>query len=152
MKGLAARRVKVNGRSQLGFPRAAVEKFVAEHKDLVEKGARFSHLTDAEKDEILRLARELRDSGGTLTEVSKQIATRLGRSPEAVRYTIKNFDRGHPDQRPVPGRGRPADRRGQGTDLCDAPRLPNRTPNPRGIPWIPLPNDSAARGPACTGW
>ena len=97
VKGLAARRVKVNGRSQLGFPAAAVEKFVAEHKGLVEKGARFSHLTDAEKEDILRLARELRDNGKTLTEVSKAIATRLGRSPEAVRYTIKNFDRDHPD-------------------------------------------------------
>lgn len=97
VKGLSARRVKVNGRSQLGFPAAAVEKFVAEHKLLVEKGARFSHLTDAEKEDILRLARELRDAGGTLTEVSKKIATRLHRSPEAIRYTVKNFDRGHPD-------------------------------------------------------
>jgi RNA polymerase sigma factor (sigma-70 family) len=96
VKGLTARRVKANGRSQLGFPCAAVEKFVAEHKVLVEKGARFSHLTGAEKEDILRLARELRDAGGTLTEVSKKIATKLGRSPEAVRYTIKNFDRGHP--------------------------------------------------------
>ena len=58
---------------------AFVEKFVAEHKLLVQKGARFSHLTDAEKEDILRLARELRDAGGTLTEVSKRIATRLGR-------------------------------------------------------------------------
>jgi len=97
VKGLSARRVKVNGRSQLGFPRTAVEKFVIEHKDLVEKGARFSHLSDLEKDDILRLARELRDQGGTLTDVSKLIAARLKRSPEAVRYTIKNFDRGHPD-------------------------------------------------------
>ncbi len=97
VKGLTARRVKVNGRSQLGFPTAAVEKFVAEHKLLVEKGARFSHLTDAEKEDILRQARDLRDAGQTLTEASKAIATKLGRSPEAVRYTIKNFDRGHPD-------------------------------------------------------
>jgi RNA polymerase sigma factor (sigma-70 family) len=97
LRGLGARRVKVNGRSQLGFPRSVVEKFVGEHRGLVEKGARFSHLTDHEKDDILRLARELRDTGGTLTEVSKRIATRLGRSPEAVRYTIKNFDRANPD-------------------------------------------------------
>jgi RNA polymerase sigma factor (sigma-70 family) len=97
VKGLSARRVKVNGRSQLGFPAVAVERFVAEHKVLVEKGARFSHLTDVEKEDILRLARELRDAGGTLTEVSKTIAGKLGRSPEAVRYTIKNFDRDHPD-------------------------------------------------------
>ncbi len=97
VKGLTARRVKVNGRSQLGFPSASVEKFVTDHKVLVEKGAKFSHLSDSEKDDILRLARELRDEGKTLTEVSKKIATKLGRSPEAVRYTIKNFDRGHPD-------------------------------------------------------
>jgi RNA polymerase sigma factor (sigma-70 family) len=97
VKGLSARRVKVNGRSQLGFPAAAVERFLADHQVLVEKGARFSHLTDVEKEDILRLARELRDNGCTLTEVSKGIATKLGRSPEAVRYTIKNFDRGHPE-------------------------------------------------------
>jgi RNA polymerase sigma factor (sigma-70 family) len=107
VKGLAARRVKVNGRSQLGFPTAAVEKFIAEHKVLVEKGARFSHLTDTEKEDILRLARELRDAGGTLTEVSKSIATKLGRSPEAVRYTIKNFDRSHPDAAIFPNAGGP---------------------------------------------
>jgi RNA polymerase primary sigma factor len=105
VKGLSARRVKVNGRSQLGFPRAAVERFVADHKDLVEKGARFSHLTDGEKDDILRLARELRDDGGTLTEVSRAIAVRLRRSPEAVRYTIKNFDRSHPDHALFPAAG-----------------------------------------------
>lgn len=97
VKGLTARRVKVNGRSQLGFPAAAVEKFLTEHQVLVEKGSRFSHLTDVEKEDILRLARELRDNGCTLTEVSKKIATKLNRSPEAVRYTIKNFDRSHPE-------------------------------------------------------
>jgi len=97
VKGLTARRVKVNGRSQLGFPAVAVEKFLTEHKVLVEKGSRFSHLTDTEKEDILRLARELRDNGCTLTEVSKKIATKLSRSPEAVRYTIKNFDRSHPE-------------------------------------------------------
>ena len=96
-RGLAARRVKANGRSQLGFPRSVVEKFVAEHTELVEKGAKFSHLTDAEKDDILRLAREMRDDGETLTDVSKKIAARVGRSPEAIRYTIKNFDRANPD-------------------------------------------------------
>src|SRR5205823_5300075 len=92
-----ARRVKVNGRSQLGFPRTAVEKFVADHPTLVAKGSRFSHLSDTEKDDILRLAQELRDSGMTLTEVSRKVAVKLGRSPEAVRYTIKNFDRVHPE-------------------------------------------------------
>jgi len=98
VRGLVARRVKVNGRSQLGFPRSVVERFLNDHRHLVEKGAKFSHLTDVEKDEIVNLARVLRDEGGSLTDVSKKIAARLGRSPEAVRYTIKNFDRAHPGQ------------------------------------------------------
>ena len=34
-----------------------------------------------------------------------QIAAKLGRSPEAVRYTIKNFDRVHPDHALFPGAG-----------------------------------------------
>ena len=97
VKGLAARRVKVNGRSQLGFPQVVVEKFVTEHRNLVEKGSKFSHLTESEKDDILRMARELRELGGTLTDVSKKIAVKMGRSPEAVRYTIKNFDRLYPN-------------------------------------------------------
>src|SRR5262249_20585729 len=42
-----------------------------------------------------RLARV---GAGTLTEVSRRIARRLGRSTEAIRYTIKNFDQEHPDQ------------------------------------------------------
>jgi len=96
-RGLAARRVKANGRSQLGFPRSVVEKFVADHQDLVEKGAKFSHLSEGEKDDILRLARQMREDGATLTDVSKKIAARLGRSPEAIRYTIKNFDRANPE-------------------------------------------------------
>ncbi len=96
LRGLTARRVKANGRSQLGFPTSTVERFVAEHRELVAKGAKFSHLSDGEKDDILRAAREMRASGATLTDASKRIAAKLGRSPEAVRYTIKNHDRVHP--------------------------------------------------------
>jgi len=107
VRGLSARRVKVNGRSQLGFPRSVVEKFIAEHGDLVEKGARFSHLSDAEKEDILKLAREMRSSGASLTDVSKRIAHQLGRSPEAVRYTLKNFDREHPSHALFPAVGGP---------------------------------------------
>ncbi len=96
LRGLAARRVKANGRSLLGFPASAVERFVAEHRELVAKGSKFSHLTEGEKDDILRAAREMRETGTTLTDASRQIAAKLGRSPEAVRYTIKNHDRTHP--------------------------------------------------------
>ncbi|MBX9582257.1 MAG: helix-turn-helix domain-containing protein, partial [Gemmataceae bacterium] len=107
VRGLAPRRVKARGRSQLRFPKSVVERFAADHRELVEKGGRFSHLTDGEKDDILRLAREMRPCGGTLTEVSRRIAGALGRSPEAVRYTIKNFDRANPEYALFPARTGP---------------------------------------------
>ena len=99
-KGLVAGRLVVrNGRRQVGFTRSALDSFVTAHPDLVQRGSRFSQLSDGEKEEILRRAKRLaRLGGGSLTEVSRRIARRLGRSPETVRYTIKNFDRQHPDQ------------------------------------------------------
>ncbi|MGL4419417.1 MAG: helix-turn-helix transcriptional regulator, partial [Gemmataceae bacterium] len=97
LRGLVGRRVKLNGRSHLGFPVASVEQFVNRHKDRVEKSSKFSHLTDAEKDRIIVDARQMAATGGSLTDVSRKIALELGRSAEAVRYTIKNFDRSHPE-------------------------------------------------------
>jgi RNA polymerase primary sigma factor len=98
-RGLVSRRVVCNGRSQVGFVQSVVDRFLATNQDRVQKSSRFSQLSDEEKEEILRRARRLsRVSGGTLTEVSRRIARRLGRSPETVRYTIKNFDREHPEQ------------------------------------------------------
>ncbi|HVK16933.1 MAG TPA: sigma-70 family RNA polymerase sigma factor [Fimbriiglobus sp.] len=102
MQGLVARRVIRDGRKQLGFPKSAVEGFATAHRDQVERGARFSHLTETEKDEIVSTARRLAAEGGCLTEVSREIANRLGRSAEAVRYTIKNFDRDHPERAVFP--------------------------------------------------
>src|SRR5207247_9208973 len=69
VRGLTARRVKVRGRSQLGFPRSIVEKFVAEHRNLVEKGSKFSHMSAAENDDIRRLAGEVRHCVWTLRDV-----------------------------------------------------------------------------------
>ena len=96
LRGLAARRVKVAGRSHLGFPKTAVESFLNRNKDRVEKGAKFCHLTDTEKDSIIATARERAKAGDSLSETSRKIAVGIGRSPEAVRYTIKNYDRSHP--------------------------------------------------------
>src|SRR5262249_26022596 len=49
--------------------------------------------------------------GSSLTEVSRRIARRLGRSVEAVRYTIRNFDREHPEQAMFPTLTGPLDMR-----------------------------------------
>lgn len=109
LQGLTSRRVLRDGRRQLGFPLSAVESFANAHSQQVERGARFSHLTDAEKADIVRTARALAADGVSLTNISKRIAKQIGRSTEAVRYTIKNFDRDHPDSAVFPHGSGPLD-------------------------------------------
>jgi RNA polymerase primary sigma factor len=109
LRGLVARRVKIEGRSVLGFPLGSVEQFANRYRDRVEKSAKFSHLSDAEKDAIILTARQLATEGHSLTDVSKRLAKDLHRSAEAVRYTIKNYDRSHPEQALYPHRTGPLD-------------------------------------------
>jgi RNA polymerase primary sigma factor len=109
-RGLIGLPVLCNGRRQVGFLPSLVGPFLNANQQRVERGARFSHLTQLEKDDILRRARRLaRVPSGTLTEVSRRIARRLGRSAETIRYTIKNFDREHPDQALFPAVTGPLD-------------------------------------------
>src|SRR5206468_425841 len=80
------------------------------NRERVARSGKFSQLSTEEKDEILRRARRFARLGvGSLTQVSRRIARRLGRSPETVRYTIKNFDREHPEQALFPALTGPFD-------------------------------------------
>jgi RNA polymerase sigma factor (sigma-70 family) len=109
-RGLVGRRVVCNGKRQVAYVQPVVDRFLAGNREAVERGGRFSHLSDAEREEILRRARRLaRVAGATLTEISRRIARRLGRSVEAVRYTIKNYDREHPDLAVFPSLTGPID-------------------------------------------
>src|SRR5262249_11235985 len=81
-RGLVGRRVLYNGRRQVGYLKSVVDRFLTANRDRVERSGRFSLLSDEERDEILRRAQRLaRVNGSTLTEVSRRIANRLGRSP-----------------------------------------------------------------------
>jgi RNA polymerase sigma factor (sigma-70 family) len=109
-RGLVGRKIIRNGRLQIAFLQSVVDQFLTANKERVERGRKFSQLSETEKDEIVRRARRLsRVSGGTLTEVSRRIARRLKRSVEAIRYTIKNFDREHPDLALFPATTGPLD-------------------------------------------
>ena len=115
---VGGRRILCNGRRQVGFVQSVVDRFLKANEQRVLRGSRFSQLTETEKEEILRRASRLaRVGGGTLTQISRRIARRLERSPETIRYTIKNFDREHPDQALFPGVTGPLERRCQTLDL-----------------------------------
>ena len=113
---VGGRRFMLDGKAQVGFVKSVVDRFLAAHTERVERGSRFSQLSDDEREDILRRAKRLaRVGGGTLTEVSRRIARRLGRSPETVRYTIKNYDRGHPDLALFPAATGPLDNEAKST-------------------------------------
>ncbi len=107
--GLVGKRLPYNGKVQVVFRQSVIDRFLALHHDRVDRGSRFSQLSDAEREDILRRAKRLSRFGGNLTEVSRRIARRLGRSAETVRYTIKNYDRQHPAQALFPNLTGPLD-------------------------------------------
>ncbi|MFM8702858.1 MAG: RNA polymerase subunit sigma-70, partial [Planctomycetia bacterium] len=93
--GLVAQRYEVGGRKRVGFLKSAVERFVASNPLRIERGARFSQLTEEEHDRIIAWARRLAAAGASPADVQRRIAARLNRSVETIRYTIKQYDQDH---------------------------------------------------------
>jgi RNA polymerase primary sigma factor/RNA polymerase sigma factor len=106
-QGLVSRRFCFDGRKRVGFLQSSVDRFVAENRERVERGSRFSQLTDAERDEIIYRARRMCRSGGRPSDITRQIADHMHRSVETVRYTLKEFDRNHQHMAVFPGRRGP---------------------------------------------
>lgn len=94
--GLVARRYEVGGRRRVGFLESEVERFAARNASRVERGSRFSQLTAEEKEKIITWARRLAAVGAVPADVHRRIASKLGRSVETIRYTIKEHDQSHP--------------------------------------------------------
>lgn len=90
--GLVSRRLLFGGRKRVGFLQSSVERFVATNRDKIRRGERFSQLSEDEKSEIVERARQLVEGGASLSEVTRQLSKQMNRSPETIRYTLKNFD------------------------------------------------------------
>jgi len=95
--GLIAQRYEVAGRKRVGFLASAVERFIASNPLRIERGARFSQLSEEEHERIISWARRLAAAGACPADVHRRIAARLNRSVETIRYTIKQFDQSHPE-------------------------------------------------------
>jgi RNA polymerase sigma factor (sigma-70 family) len=108
--GLVGRRVLRGGKRQLCFEPAIIDRFLSTNQERVEKGGKFSQMSDAEREEILIQAKQLSNNeGNTLTDISRRIARKLRRSVETVRYTIRNHDREHPERAVFPRLSGPLD-------------------------------------------
>ena len=106
-RGLVSRRFRFGGRKRVGFLRSSVERFVTRHGNDIERGASFSQLSLDERERVVQRARRLARAGACPTEISKRLARKFGRSPETIRYTLKNHDREYPDAAVFPDANQP---------------------------------------------
>ncbi len=96
-QGLVSRRFVFGGRKRVGFLHSSVERFVSLNKDKVQRGERFSQLSEEEKNEIIERARRMAHAGGCPSDITRRVAKHMNRSVETIRYTLKQFDEAHPD-------------------------------------------------------
>ena len=96
-QGLVSRRFVFDGRKRVGFLASSVDRFVRRNPERVRRGARFTQLTDEERQKIIDRARRLARAGGCPADVTKRLARQTRRSVETVRYTLRQFDRDNPD-------------------------------------------------------
>ncbi|MEX0824991.1 MAG: sigma-70 family RNA polymerase sigma factor, partial [Pirellulaceae bacterium] len=95
-QGLVSRRFVFGGRKRVGFLQSSVERFVAGNRARIRRGERFSQLSEEEKGEMIERGRQAAESGASLSDVTRQLAEQMNRSPETIRYTLKNYDSEHP--------------------------------------------------------
>ena len=95
---IAMRYIYPDGRRRLGFLESAVGQFAAANKERVDRSANFKQISDDEKKSIIDTARRLVAQHRLgIKDVALHIAQQLKRSPEAIRYTIRNYDLDHPE-------------------------------------------------------
>ena len=95
--GLVSRRLVFDGRKRVGFLRSSVDRFVKNNSDRVERGARFSQLTDQQREEFVERARQMAHAGGGQAEIARHLAQRTGRTVETVRAALRQYDTEHPE-------------------------------------------------------
>ena len=106
-RGLAGRRFRFGNRSRIGFLTSSVDRFVRDHRDEVRRGSRFSQLSEEEREEIVRKARRLARHGACPAEVSKRLSKTFDRSPETIRYTLRQYDEQHRENAVFPDASAP---------------------------------------------
>lgn len=106
-RGLVGRRFRFGNRSRIGFLTSTVDRFVRTHRDEVRRGSRFSQLSEDEREEIVRKARRLARYGACPAEVSKRLSKTFDRSPETIRYTLRQYDEQHRENAVFPDASMP---------------------------------------------
>jgi RNA polymerase primary sigma factor len=101
-QGLVSFRFVCDGRKRVGFSESSVRRFVEDNPERVRRGAQFSQLTHFQRQQIIDRARTLAEAGGFPADIVKSLAHETARSAETIRYTLRQFDRDHPDSAVFP--------------------------------------------------
>lgn len=96
--GLRSETRLIESRYRVVIWKRDLERFVTENPQRVEKGTRFSQMSDEQRQEIIERAKRMAVAGRGLTEVIRRLADSTGRSTETIRYTLKNYDQHHPQE------------------------------------------------------
>ena len=96
-QGLVSRRFLFDGRKRVGFLKSSVDRFIRSNENRIQRGTKFTQLTVEEKEHILTQVKRLSDAGKCPSDVIKIVARWSGRSLETIRYTLRDYDREHPD-------------------------------------------------------
>jgi len=103
-RGLLARKFIFDGSEgspthRLGFSESAVERFARENPELVAEAGQFRRLTDAQHQQIIRMARSLAAKTGlSRHQIAGQIAEKLDIARETVRSLLQQYEKKHPDK------------------------------------------------------
>ena len=111
--GLLARRlIYPDGKRRICFLDSSIQWFCQARPGQVDRSARFSQMTDPERELILQQARALAvEKDCSLSEVAKRLAAKTGRAAETIRYTIRRHDQSNPDEAIFPERQQALDDR-----------------------------------------
>lgn len=95
----ARRMVFPSGKRRIAFLDSSVQWYVRDRRSRILRSMRFSQMTAAQRNDIIRRARRMAAfTRCSLGEVVRRLAARTGRAAETIRYTIRNYDRQHGDQ------------------------------------------------------
>jgi len=99
-RGLIARKfIFDDGKKRFGFLQSAVDEFLKKNPNLIAKAKTFTRLTEKQKQQVIKQAAAL--AGRTTLsryQIIGQIAAKIGKAHETVRYTILNYEKAHPDK------------------------------------------------------
>jgi len=99
-KGLIARKyIFDDSQRRFGFLQSTVDKFAQKNPGLVANAENFKRLTEKQKQQIIRQARSLADAT-TMSryQIIEQIAAKIGRAHETVRYILLQYEKSHPER------------------------------------------------------